>query len=292
VASSRLRRLLSRSLLVLCGAILGTALAWLLSTGAASASQRELTPPGQPPLPAPLAAIADVAGLDVTAADVAGEDAGVTAVKHVAGTSRGDLRPLSEILVRHTKNAPHVEQVKPVVLVERVQHLTRDTAEELLQRGPSVVLPVMSLSLRGSPEAERVAGTRDTAPLVLPVSSVDKAGADQRGDPGGQCRSYRCAPAGYTTALPRKVSSQRVGGGPRSAFTPHDLAPRGPVGLIHFPLGPVPATCSCGQGHGDTSSGSAESSVVTARARAAKAPRPVTQWVPLVHADQPCTTPD
>jgi hypothetical protein len=294
VAGSRLLRLLSRSLLVLCGAVAGTVLAWLVSAGAASASQRDL-PLGPSPLPVPVAAVADVAGLDVTTTDMAGEDIGDTAGEDVAGTSRGDIRPLSEIVVHHVKTAPHVEQVKQVVLVEKVQHLTRDTAEELLKRAPSVMLPPTSLLADRSPQAGRVADSNGTEPLVLPKSFVDQAGADQRGDPDGQCRSYRCAPVGYPTASPHEVSGQRRGAGPSPELSPNDHAPRRSVGLDHFPLGPaaLPGSCSCGQGYGHPSSGFAEqSSVVTARATAASAPRPTTQWAPLVRGDQPCTTPD
>jgi hypothetical protein len=297
VAGSRLLRLLSRFLLVLCGAVAGTVLAWLVSAGAASASQRDLAPLGPSPLPVPVTVVADVAGLDVTTTDTAGEDIGDTGGQDVAGTSRGDIRPLSEIVVHHGENAPHVEQV---VLVEKVAHLTQDTAEKLLERAPSVLRSPTSLLVDRSPRAGSVragsvAGTNGTEPLVLPKSFVDQPGADQHGDLDGQCRSYRCAPVGYPTASPHAVSGQRRGAGPSPEFTPNDRAPRRPVGPAQFPLGPAapPGSCSCGHGYGHPSSGFAEqSSVVAARATAASAPRPTTQWAPLVHGARPCTTPD
>lgn len=264
VEGSRLRRLVSRCLLVLGGAVLGTAAAWIVSAGAAYASPCDVAPLGLPSLPTQVTAIAT----DVAGAGVAG------AGENVAGRPPA-TRHLLPAAVAHVEIAGAVEHLAPAVANGLVRHASSIVTQPALAA------------------AGRMADTGGTRALVIPNASAGRARADWYGDHDRVQRQR------YSVSVPHEskaLGASVVGPAASAQPVPDDVAPLGPVGPAHIPVGPVapPASCSSATCHGyGTNAGLVERSAAThACARDMRAPRPLSQWAPLAQGHRPCTTPD
>ncbi|KAA2256933.1 hypothetical protein F0L68_25900 [Solihabitans fulvus] len=289
--ASRLRRLLSRTLLVAGGALAGTAVAWALSTASASA---DVVSGGD--LVNPVAAPTRAEAVATDAKDLAALPPASTVPTAVPTIPADTVATSVAPVVRPTEAA--AASVADALRAERARSYVPPAAPGLdqvvagLGRGFGSTLPAGVVG--GALDQNQGQRGTSAAPAVADQQQAQRSVA---GD----------LPALATTPTDQSArqSAEQARFAPTSAQDdrPGAARPLSPVDPAPFPLAPVtppanvPGPCACGQS-GTGSTGGPQSACDTVSfshflgTAASRALKPAAQRVSVVPGKQPGTTPD